>query len=233
VNREPIVAACLAGLLCLAPLAVYLLWVAVIARRDRPTVVSGTWDLAGLVAGLSGFILFGGGIVLFLLQSGFRYWMRGNFESFRHAWGNEKYTWIMLSAIYLFAVIGAVALAAAARRRSLVVYNIDPAEFEATVAEVFEHLSRPVERRGDRWTAGGTPLFELDRFEAGKTVTLRWLSPDRLLFQEVERLLREALGDIRSGDNPASRWVMACAGGAAFWAACSFALLMVFVFSSR
>lgn len=231
-SREPILVTCLAGLLCLAPLAVYLLWVAVLARRDRPTVVSGGWDFAGLVAGLSGFILFGGGVVLFLLQSGFRYWMRGNFESFRQAWGNEKYTWILLSAAYLLGVIGAVALAASARRRWLVVYNVEPAEFEATVAEVFEHLGRPVERRGDQWSAGG-PLFELDRFEAGQTVTLRWLSPDRVLFQEVERQLRAALGSLHPGENPAARWLMACAGGAGFWAACSFALLMVFVFSAR
>lgn len=228
-SHAPILVTCLAGLLCLAPLAVYLLWVAVLARRDHPTVVSGTWDFAALVAGLSGFILFGGAIVLYLLRDGFRYWMRGNLESFRQAWGNEKYMWMLLSAIYLFAVVGAIALALASRRRSLIVYNIDPAEFETTVAEVFEHMGKPVERRGNQWVAG-TPLFELDRFEAGRTVTLRWVSTDRLLFEEVDRLLREAVGSLHSGDNPATRWLMACAGGAGVWAALCLAGLLAFVF---
>src|SRR5262249_44797306 len=123
VSREPLVATLLAGLLCLAPLAVYLLWVPALARPARPPLASGTWDFVGLVAGLSGFILFGGGVVLYLLRDGFRYWMRGNLESFRQAWGNEKYMWMLLSAIYLFAVVGTIALALASRRRSLTVYN--------------------------------------------------------------------------------------------------------------
>lgn len=221
-----------AGFVCLAPLSVYLLWIALVARRDRSTVVSGAWDFAGVVAGLSGFILFGGGLVLHLFQSGFRYWMRGNFESLRQAWGNDKYTWMLLSAAYLLGVVGAVALGVAARRRSLVVYNVEPAEFETTVAEVFEQLGRPVERHGNVW-GGATPLFELDRFEAGKTVTLRWVSDDRLLFQEVERLLREAVGNIPAGDNQAARWIMSCAGGVAALAAGCFVLSAVWIFSGR
>src|SRR6476661_8012817 len=86
---------CLAGVFCLAPLAIYFLWLAFVTRRDQPTVISGPWDFVGLVAGLSGFILFGGGLVLSLVQSNFRYWMRGNFESLRAAWGQEKVTWIL------------------------------------------------------------------------------------------------------------------------------------------
>src|SRR5205823_14438602 len=123
-------------------------WLALLTRRDRPTVLSGPWDFACLVLGLSGFVLFGGGLVLSLLQSNFRYWMRGNFEAWRGAWGQEKTTWIFLALMYVLAVVGWVALTLAARRRSLVVYNVDPAAFEATLTEVFEHLNRPVERRG-------------------------------------------------------------------------------------
>src|SRR5262245_54900401 len=120
---------CLAGVFCLAPLALYLLWLATVTRRERPTLVSGQWDFVGLVLGLSGFVLFGGGLVLSLFQSNFRYWMRGNFESLRAAWGQEKVTWVLLALLYLIAVTGWIVLTLAARRRSLVVYNVDPAAF--------------------------------------------------------------------------------------------------------
>ncbi|MBA4064212.1 MAG: hypothetical protein C0501_10950 [Isosphaera sp.] len=224
---------CLSGLVCLAPLAVYLLWLGLVTRRDRPTVVSGPWDFAALVAGLSGFLLFGGGLVLSVLQENVRYWMRGNFESLRRAWGDEKYTWMLLSVAYLLMVGGGVALALANRRRSLVVYNVDPDEFEADAAGVFERLGRPVARQGRVWAAGGTPLFELDRFDGGRTVTFRWVAKDLALFREAERLLREAAGNSPSDDNPATRWLMAAAGGAGFSAGVFFGLLMVYVFSSR
>lgn len=229
-NANYITVVFLAGLFCLAPLAVYLLWLALLNRRDRPTVISGPWDFAALVAGLSGFVLFGGGLVLSLLQSNFRYWMRGNFESLRAAWAQEGLMWLLLSLGYLLLVIGCVLLALASRRRSLVVYNVEPAEFETALTEVFEQLNKPVERKGNRWVCG-VPLFELDRFERGQTVTLRWLSDDRLLFQDVERLLREAVGNLAPGDENTGRWLMACAGGAGFVAVFSFGLLMVYAFS--
>jgi hypothetical protein len=215
---------CLAAVFCLAPLAVYFLWLALLTRRSRPTVIAGQWDFVGLAAGLSGFVLFGGGLVLSLVQSNFRYWMRGNFESLRAAWGQEKVTWILFALLYVTLVITWIAMALAARRRSLVVYNIDPTVFEATLSEIFEQLNRPVERHGNLWV-GPAPLAEVDRFIAGRTVTLRWVGEDHLLFQEVERLLREAARTIIPDENPASRWLMACAVGAGASAASCFGLL--------
>ena len=190
----------------LPPLAIYLQWLAIITRRRRPTVISGPWDFVALVAGLSGFILFGGGIVLSLLQPNFRYWMRGNAEGLREAWGHEQIMWSILAGTYVLIVLVWVVLTLMARRRSLVIYNVDPAEFEAIISEVFEQLGRPVERRGNLWV-GGVPLFELDRFQAGHTVTLRWVADDPLLFQEVERLLREAVRGLAPEENPTTFWL--------------------------
>ena len=232
-NPEHILTVCLGGVLCFTPLALYLFTLARVTRRDRPTAVSGPWDFTGVVLGLSGFILFGGGLVLSVLQSNFRYATRGNREAFRDAWQREGTVWILVSAAYVLLVVGVVVLTLVSRRRSLVVYNVEPAAFEATVAEVFEHLGRPVERRGNLWLAAGTPLFELDRFVGGRTVTLRWVADDYRLFQEVERLLREALANVDGDDqNVASRWLMACAGGLGFWSVCCFGLLLVYVFSA-
>jgi hypothetical protein len=202
---------CLVAVFCLAPLGVYLLWLAFATRRDQPTVVSGTWDFVGLVGGLSGFLLFGGGLLLALVDSHFRwYWLRGNFASLRDTWGRERVVWLLTVLFYLSCVIGWIALTIASRRRSLVVYNIDPAAFEGVLAEVFEQLNRPLERRGDLWMAGG-PLFEVDRNATGRTVILRWISDDRRLFQDVERLVREGVRTVSPDENPATRWLMAMA----------------------
>ncbi len=220
-----ILVVCLAGVFCLIPLAMYLAWLAQITRRDHPTAVSGPWDFAGLALGLSGFLLFGGGMVLSLLQSNFRYWMRGNFEALRAAWIQERVTWSLLVFCYLALVVGGVGLALLARRRSLVVYNVEPAAFETLLTEVLEQLGRPVERRGKLWV-GGVPLFELDTFEGGRTVTLRWVSDDEHLFEDLSRHLRSALATHPTAENGVTRWLMAGAVGSGATVLCCFALLI-------
>ena len=220
-----ILAICLCGVFCLVPLTMYLMWLARVARRDRPIVVSGPWDFAGVLLGLSGFLLFGGGLVLTLAQSNFRFWMRGNIEAFRAAWVEERVTWTLLMLFYAFIVIGFAAITLAARRRTLVVYNIDPAALETVLTELFDQLGRPVERRGKLWV-GGDPLFELDTFEGGHTATLRWASPDERLFEDVTRHLRAALGSHPAGENPAAGWLRAAAVGSGAVVVCSFGLLV-------
>ena len=203
---------CLAAVPCFAPLAGYLLWLTVVVRRDRPTVVAGHWDFAGLLAGLSGFILFGGVLLLSLTQSNFRFLTRGNFEALGAAWEQEKTSWAFVAGGYLVLVVGGAYVTLAARRRTLVVYNVEPERFEGLLAEVFDHLGRPVERRGNQWVSG-FPLCELDPFRGGKTVTLRWLADDRLLFQDVERHVRDAVRTVVTPENPAGRWLSTAAGG--------------------
>jgi len=212
-------AALLAGLLCGIPLAVYLFWQANITRRGRPLVLRGTHDFAALIAGLSGFILAGGGLLLTLLQTNFRYWMRGNVEALREVWIQEKVSWILLVIAYLIAVLGTILVAYLGRRYSLVVYNIQPAVFEGVLHEVFDHLGRPLERHGRRWVSQ-KPLFELDEFELGHTVTLRWISSDLALFHDVSRQLSAALETQPVRENPASQWLMTGAVAVATFAVC-------------
>ena len=209
-----ILVVCLAAVCCLTPFALYLYWLSGVNRRPHPTVMSGSWDFTGLILGLSGFVLFGGGLLLSLLQSNVRFLMRGNFEAVRAAWGQDRQTWALLAVIYAVAVVGGVLLTLKARRRTLVVYNVEPAVFEGTLAEVFDTLiGRPVERRGNLWV-GGVPLLELEPFDAGNTVTIRWVSDDEQLFQELERQLRGAVNSVSSGDNITARWMMSGAVGA-------------------
>src|SRR5258708_11566556 len=51
-------------LLCLFPLAIYFLILAILNRRDHPVAVSGTWDFAGVLLAASGFLLLGGPLLL-------------------------------------------------------------------------------------------------------------------------------------------------------------------------
>ncbi|MCS6865355.1 MAG: hypothetical protein NZS48_09880 [Gemmata sp.] len=209
----------LIGLVCSIPLAMYLFWLANLTRRDRPTLLNGPQDFAALVAGLSGYILAGGGLLLTLLQTNFRYWMRGNMEALREVWIQEKMSWILLVVAYLLAVVGTIVVTYLGRRYSLVIYNIEPAVFEGVLREVFDHLGRPLERQGRRWSSG-TPLCELDEFDGGRTVTLRWISPDLTLFHEVSRHLRAALAAQPARENPASHWLVTGAVAMTVLAAC-------------
>jgi hypothetical protein len=209
-----ILVVCFAGVFSLTPLILYLLWLSIVTRRRRPTIIAGPWDFAILLAGLSGFILFGGGLLLSLMQSNVRFLFRGNFEALQDAWAKEHLAWVLTVLAYLLFVVGGSLLAMKSRRHNLVVYNVDTEQFEALLSEVFDHLGHPIERRGNLWV-GGMPLCEVDSFPAGHTVTLRWVSEDLLLFQDVDRQLREAIRMLAMSENPASRWftsaVFSCA----------------------
>ncbi|MDY3560351.1 hypothetical protein R5W23_001585 [Gemmata sp. JC673] len=223
---------CLAGVVCLIPLTFYLLWLAQITRREHPIAVPGTWDFTALALGLSGFVFFGAGVVLTLLQSNFRFWMRGNFEAFRAVWIKEWVTWSVLVSFYLVAVLGGIGLTLLGRRRSLVVYNIEPDAFEALLGEVFAQIGRPLERTGNLWVSEG-PVFELDTFEGGRTVTLRWVSNDDRLFEDIARLLRAALSTHSADENQVARWFHSAAVATGAVVACSFALLIYYFTLTR
>lgn len=227
-----ILAICLCGVFCLIPLGLYLLWLAQLTRREHPAPVSGAWDFAGILLALSGFIAFGGGLLLTLLQSNARYWMRGNLEGLRAAWMQERVTWGFIVFVYLLFVLCFAVVGFLVRRRNLVVYNVEPAAFEAVLTEVFHRLGRTVERQGNLWKSDAV-LFELDGFEAGRTVTLRWVSPDLRLYEEVMRQVRAAIAAHPTEDNPASRWIMAVAVGCWSAAAACFGLLLYALWLAR
>jgi hypothetical protein len=201
----------LAGVFCLAPLLVYLVWLSYVTRRNQPTILAGPWDFTALLAGLSGFILFGGALLLALLRSNVRHFlMRGNLQELRDAWAEslakEQLAGTLMIVLYLGFVVGGSYLSLQNRRRTLVVYNVDSEAFEAAVRDVFEQLGRPVERRGKQFVAG-VPLCEVDSFEGGRTVQLRWLSDDAALLQGVDRHLRQSSKTLAPMDNPAARWI--------------------------
>jgi hypothetical protein len=200
---------CLAGIVCLFPLAAYLFWLLVIVRRYRPTIFTGSWDFVSLLFGLTGFLLVLGALLLMLVESNFRYVSRflihGKFEAAHDIWVRERWTWIAVVFLYLLVLIGVAWRTFSARAKDIVVYNVDPVSFEMTLEEIFEELGRKVERRGNIWYGSG-PLLKLESFASGKTVTLSWISDDIALFQEVDRHLRAAVVCLHTEENPSVRW---------------------------
>lgn len=218
----------LAGLICLAPLTVYLLWLCAVTRRPRPTVVSGRWDFIALFLGLFGIIVYGGGLFLSFVHSNALFAIRGNWELLKSTLAQERTAWAWAAGGYALAILGLVATEMVLRRRSLTLYNMPLPLLEQTLEELFQQLGQPLERKGDTWWSHARPLFRLDAFDAGRTVTLSWQGEDdKPLFQEVERHLRQRLPSLPVPENPAVTWLTSGAIVGVVLTVVSFAILIL------
>lgn len=199
---------CVAAIICLVPLAVYLRFVAALGQRQRATVISGVWDFAGLAAGLSGFLIFGGVLLLALLQSRFRAGMQGGFAALRAGWEQQATTWSVLAGLYILAVVAWFSLVSLSRRRSWVIYNVVPAAVEECVSQALSQLGVVAQRRGNVWYRDQEALCEMEGFGRGYTVTLWWLHPDRTFYEEMDRILRNRASKLDTpAENEASLWL--------------------------
>lgn len=218
---------CMAAVICLIPLAVYLRFVAALGQRPRATLVHGMWDFAGLVAGLSGFLIFAGVLVLVFMQSHFRLGIRGGFAALRAGWEQQAVTWSVVAGLYILLVVGWLGLVSLSRRRSWVIYNVVPEAVEECVFQVFSHLGIAAQKRGNVWYRDTEMLCEIEAFGGGYTVTLRWLHPDRTLYQEVDRMLRNLVSQLDiPKENGAALWLRTVSSGLSVFALTCLGLLI-------
>jgi hypothetical protein len=132
------------------PLAFYLLVLGHVNRRRRPLLVSGTWDLIGLLAAASGFLLFGGPAILTGLHERWRlFWLFGEGGP-DTGWS----LWVLLWVLYFVAVVGGVAYLFWRQRHLTCVYNVDPAVLEHALGEVCEQLGLDPARSGNLFLFG-------------------------------------------------------------------------------
>ena len=223
---------CACGVFCLTPLSIYLLWLGMVNRRDRSTVLSGTWDLAGVLGGLSGFIVFGGALLVFFSQSNARYATRGNWEQLKSAWEREQEAWMAVAAGYLLVAGGAVGLGLLARRDCLSVYNLDRERADTVIDEVLTGLGVSASRYGNRWS-DGKPVLDIDPFYGMRHVTVRVLHPDPQFRQEFERDFRKRLAGEPSPDNPVGPWFTSAAITCSMTIASSLLLMFYLAFASK
>jgi hypothetical protein len=148
-------------LLCLFPVAIYCVLLALLNRRLQPALVPGAWDFLGLLFAASGLLLFAGPRVInALFEQSIR---NTTFEeggpspaSVDHLvtlwWG----AWI---TYYVFVLVGAAVLVWL-RAGKAVVYNVGAADFDRALEGALARLRLSVTRSGSRLLLGfpGSPV---------------------------------------------------------------------------
>jgi len=172
---------------CLAfgPLAVYLLMIAAVNLRRRPTVVGGTRDMATLGLALAGLVMVGPMELCFPESAAL------------HLLG--PWVWGLLLSLYGLCVV----LVLLTMRPRLVVYNISMEELRRVLAEVVAELDAEA-----RWAGDGLSLphlgVQLHLDKAGmRNVSLVASGPHQnyLGWHKLHRAVAASLGKVRVARN--------------------------------
>jgi hypothetical protein len=132
------------------PLSLYFFYLAALNRAPRAVIVSGVWDVVGVLGALSGFLLIGGPAILSGLYEQWRIsWLLGSFQRLREIRGDWN-AWIMLYAAYFVGVITFAAWFILQARNRTSIYNVDPHEFESTLRRALEESGIVWKREGLR-----------------------------------------------------------------------------------
>lgn len=182
----------LVGLACLFPLTLYCLFLALVHQRRTPTMISGVWDFAGVLLGLSGFLIVGTSVFLLSISPHGRAFFLGGgtigdlIRVDRH--GN-RFTLLLWTSFFL--TLGAsLAVVLFQRRHFTVLYHLTPLEAEEILKNVLAGLQLSVTRRGPRWYIG------YEQRSSSRPIELRPIGPeDTFLVQEFDQL-RKAVIDI-------------------------------------
>jgi hypothetical protein len=218
-------------LVFLFPLAVYLLVLAAINRRERPMLVSGVWDAIGLTVALAGVYLWIGPAILgTFYQRGMLPGTDGDSERrFEDIWTYYPVIW---GAYYLLVLIGQAAMILS-RRNKTSIYNVDATNLERLVVDCFRKRGFEIAASGNLLVfkpgtsveittldapapiekpRRATGAVELDRFDALRHMTLQWFLDDRSIRSRIETDLEARLDEAIAPENPAASWLMALSG---------------------
>jgi len=213
-------------LVCLMPVAVYLLYLSHLNSRIPPTLVSGSWDFAAVLLGLSGFLLLSGPLLLTLVDSVWRSYAFGNWAQLKFVGRSEALAGSLMAVGYLIILGATIALLVRARRPVTAVYNVNPDGVEPALTAVLDELGYPWQRTNGQIEVGTKKLTEpadstdrflvppsatvrVDRFPSTSHATLRWGGASAAVRREVEVLLPRALPP--AARNPATGWMFTAA----------------------
>lgn len=224
---------CFSVLFCLAPASFYLCWLAGVNRRDKPTVVGGTWDFVGVLAALSGFLIAGGGLLLSLVSNNGQLFTDGNVDRLKMVFETQWMTWLSILIGYAALVGIAATVGAKGRKHWLAVYNLDADTAERVIDAALERSGLPARRQGDQWveqTPGGRRLVEAKTFHGTAHTTIRVVVPHDRQREEIERHLRSELAAAETGPGPAAPWFTSIAVGSVIIVVGIVGLISYFVF---
>jgi hypothetical protein len=129
------------ALCVLFPVGIYCLFLAMINRRTNPTMISGSWDFAGVLLALSGFLLIGGPLLLAAANQALRsLWLRSESES---AAAVGEYWWyirVIFWALYFGAILAGSLYLLWKRGRVTSIYNVDSPALDEALARVLNLL---------------------------------------------------------------------------------------------
>lgn len=214
-------------LVFLFPLAVYLLVLASINRRDRPLLVAGVWDAIGLSFALSGVLLWVRPAILGTIYE--RGLVPGTSDQpqrrFEEIWTLYPFVWIT----YYLLVLAGQAMMILGRVNKTSVYNVDAAALERLVVDCLRQRGYEVSASGgliffETPATVGTEIVagvseepprrlptgavELEAFNSLRHVTLHWFVKDLRLRTQLEGDLERRLGEASAAENPATTWLL-------------------------
>lgn len=226
-------------LVFLFPIAIYLLVLSSLNRRDRPTVVTGFWDTLGLFFAASGFLLAVGPALVFLFL----------FKTMSLAPENvggdslERFfeDWWLWWGTYFGILFGAAAILLCWRLRTTVIYNVETDLLEGILNETLNGLGFQADHRGRRWRLIHNPQppdnppsesglsaslpsvvtqvpvsshaeLDLELFPAMCNATIHWVRVEPVRRRQIESTLTRQLEAARAFDNPAAAWMMGVSG---------------------
>lgn len=221
---------CFFGLFCLAPVSFYLCWLAGVNRRDKPTVVGGSWDFTAVFGGLSGFLLAGGVLLLSLASGDGRLFTGGNVDRLKSVFEQQWLTWLLLLVGYAGLVGAAAAAGASGRRHWLSVYNLDADTAGRVIDSALERSGLAAAKRvGNLW-ADDRRLVEARTFHGTAHTTIRILCPHDRQREEIDRHLRSELAAAEPGPGPAAPWFTSLATGTVILVVGLVGLISYFIF---
>jgi len=213
-------------LVCLMPVAVYLLYLSHLNSRTPPTLVPGPWDFTAVLLGLAGFLLLSGPLFLTLVNSVWRSYAFGNWAELRFVSRTEAIAGSLMAVGYLIILGAVIALLVRARRPVTAIYNVVPEGVEAALVGILEELGYPWQRANgfieigtkklsepadptDRFAPPPTATVRLDRFPSTSHATLRWGGASAGIRREVEAQLPRLL--LPPASNPVAGWMFTAA----------------------
>ena len=228
--------------LFLFPIAVYCTVLGLMNRRSQPLMVSGAWDFVGVLVATSGFLLFVGPA---MLSGTFRQSLRElpfsrDSPSLAAAVEETWAAWWVAWILYYVFVLGGAALLVWLRRRTTVIYNVDPPTLETALARTAQRLGLAMHRLGNRVflaarqpvpTTGSTevsaellpPLaqpprwpseqvvMDVEAFSMLSNVSLHWRSGSPEARADLKRELERSLAEVVTPDSAVGAWLLTIA----------------------
>jgi len=248
-----IASAFFAVLAFLVPVAAYCFILAAINRRNKPLIVSGSWDTVGLLFAGGGFFL----VTLPLLFTEF-YRKALEFPDNDHFFGLWMRHWVVWLVYFLLLVSGSAAMVLW-RAHKTMIYNVDAAQFAKALEETLANVGLAGTMSQQRMTltpapaepsAASTAIAEattkpapaaatedrfaelvVETFPAMAHVTLHWDNYAAQVRADIERDLDRTLELAAPMENPAAGWFLSVAGlvfGALLMVVLTIAFLLLF-----